>query len=116
MAIYSIFTRDGDPAPQAVGDRFSWFAALLPPVYALVHSLWWGLLGWIAGTAAIVALGFVIGSDAAFWLYVLLALLFGLEAASLRRVALGRRGHAYRGERLATREEEAELFWLTHRR
>lgn len=116
MAIFSIFTRDGDPEPRAVGDRFSWFAALLPPVFALVHGLWLGLLAWIAGTAAIVALGFLIGGDVAFWLYVLLAWLVGLEAATLRRRALGRRGFAYRGERLASHEDEAEVGWLSHAR
>ena len=116
MALYSIFTRDGDPTPEAVGDRFSWFAALLPPVHALVHGLWLSLIGWIAGTAAIVALGFVIGDDAAFWLYVLMALLFGFEAGAMRRFALRRRGLAYRGERLAGDEEEAELVWLTTQR
>jgi hypothetical protein len=114
MAIYSIFTRSDDPEPRAVADRFSWFAALLPPVYALVHGLWWGLLAWVAAVAGIVALGFAIGGEAGFWLYTLLAVFIGFEGGTLRRVTLGRRGFAYRGERIAAHEDQAEASWLSH--
>lgn len=114
MAIYSIFIREDDPEPRAVPDRFSWFAALLPPVHALTYGLWWGLLGWIAGTAAIVGSAWVIGADAAFWLYLLFALFIGFEAGALRRGQLRRRGFADRGERIAAHEDEAATGYIAH--
>ena len=115
MAIHSIFVRAGDPEPQAVADRFSWFAALLPPLYAAVHGLWWGLLAFVAAAAGLYALSYVIGGDAAFWLYVMLALFIGFEAGALRRANLRRRNFAHAGERLASGEDEAALTWLDRR-
>ena len=93
MTLYSLFTRNGadgpDAAPQAVAERFSWFAFLLPPVYALVHRLWLAFLGLVV---VILALGFAgrwLGGDAAFWLYGLMALWFGFEAPAelVRQIA-----------------------------
>ena len=115
MAIYSIFERKDDPEPRAVPDRFSWFATLLPPVYCLAHGLWWGLLGYVAAVAALVALSGVIGGDAALWLYIVLALLFGFEGATLRRVRLNRRRYGYAGELVATDELAAEAAWLSRK-
>jgi hypothetical protein len=116
VAIYSMFTRGDDPEPLAVGDRFSWLAALLPPLHALVHGLWWGLLLWVAGVAALYGLSYVIGGDAAVWLYVLFTLFYGFEANSLRRVALMSRRFAYRGERVASHEDIAAVDWLIARK
>jgi hypothetical protein len=78
--------------PIAVADGFSWLAALLPPVYALLHGLWLLLLGWLALVLAVAALGLVAGAEAAIWTYILVALLLGFEAATLRRRKLGHRG------------------------
>ena len=39
MTLYSVFDRRLDEAPATVPDRFSWFAALLPPIWALAHGL-----------------------------------------------------------------------------
>lgn len=106
MTLYSVYARQ-DRAPAAVADRFSWFAALLPPVYALVHGLWLMLLGWVVGVLALWALGLYAGGDAAFWTYILLAVLTGLEAPTLRRTWLSRHGWRYRGEIVAPDEDLA---------
>lgn len=111
MTLYSVYERTND-APTAVADRFSWSAALLPPVHALVHGLWLLLALWVVGTVAIAASSVVVGGEAAFWLYVLFAILIGFEAASFRRVRTGKRGAEYRTEIIATGEDLALVDYL----
>jgi hypothetical protein len=115
MTTYSMYEREDEIAPAAVGDRFSWFAALLPPVYAAVHGMWWELLGWGLGLVVIAAAAMVAGGSAAFWLYVLFAIWIGFEAAGLRRNAMRRRGWAYGGEIVAGAEDLAIVEWLNRR-
>ena len=111
MTIYSVYEHAND-TPTAVADRFSWSAALLPPVHALVHGLWLMLTLWVVGTVAIVASSVVIGGEAAFWLYALFAILIGFEAASFRRVKTGKRGAEYRTEIIAAGEDLALVDYL----
>lgn len=111
MTLYSVYERPSD-APTAVADRFSWSAALLPPVHALVHGLWLLLGAWVVGTVAIVAASLVIGGEAAFWLYVLFAMLIGFEAASFRRVKTAKGGAPYRTEIIAAGEDLALVDYL----
>lgn len=111
MTLYSVYERPND-APTAVADRFSWSAALLPPVHALVHGLWLLLVVWGLGIIAIATSSVWIGSEAAFWLYVLFATLIGFEAASFRRVKTGRRGGLYRTEIVAAGEDLALVDYL----
>ena len=105
VTLYSVYERHNEAS--AVADRFSWFAALLPPVYALVHGLWLMLLGWVVAVAAVVALGWYGGGEAAFWTYILGAILIGFEAGTAHRRALRHRGFAYAGDYLATEPELA---------
>jgi len=113
LAIFSIFSRPGEAETVLVPDRFSWFAALLPPVYALTHGLWLTLVAIVAAIALLIVAAPWIGSDAATALYILGAIFFGFEAATLRRVALGRRRYVHRAERLAPSAEAAEVGWLS---
>ena len=106
MTLYSVYARQ-DQAPSAVADRFSWLAAFLPPVFALAHGLWLLLAGWVVGVAAVVALGWFGGADAAFWAYVLVAMLIGFEAGAFQRRALRHRGFAHHGDYFATEPELA---------
>jgi hypothetical protein len=106
VTLYSVYARE-NAAPTAVADRFSWFAALLPPVYALVHGVWLLLAVWVAAVIAIAALGTWLGGDAAFWTYILLAILIGFEASTFHRRHLGHRGWQYRGEVFAADEDLA---------
>ncbi len=111
MTLYSLY-RDENQVPIAVADRFSWSAALLPPVHALVHGLWLLLAGWVLGTAAIVALSFWIGGEAGFWLYVLFATLIGFEAPAFRRVKTAKSGAAYQGDYVAAAEDLALVEYM----
>jgi Protein of unknown function (DUF2628) len=112
MTVYSLYTLASDPEPRAVPDRFSWFAALLPPFYAMAHGLWLELVGFVAALICLGLLGRWAGPEAAGEIYVLLALLIGFEAGALRRRALRSRGYSYCGERIAQSEDLAELSWL----
>src|SRR5690606_18639588 len=104
-----------DEAPAVVADRFSWFAALLPPVYGLVHRLWLPTAGWLILAIAIGASGLVIGEEAALWLYILFAVLIGFEAPALRRRALRRQGYVYRTELVAPADDLAQVEWVRRR-
>ena len=75
-----------------VRDGFHFWAALLGPIWLLWHGLWLALIGWIA---VMVAIGFGlpalgVGGNAIFLVDLMLALLMGFEAASLRRWTLSR--------------------------
>lgn len=105
MTLYSVYARHDEAA--AVADRFDWFAAVLPPVYALVHGLWLLLLGWVILVAGIVALRWFGGGEAAFWTYILSAILIGFEAGTLHRRALRHRGWHHTGDYLATEPDLA---------
>jgi hypothetical protein len=101
MAIYTVH----EPPQKAEGfapdpdrfvfvrDGFSFWAFLLAPLWMLRHRLWLVLLGYVLLAVALqVALGLV-GMSATVMtaVAVLLALLVGFEAASLRRFTLARR-------------------------
>jgi hypothetical protein len=114
MTLYAILMpRPGAGAlPQAVAEKFSWFAALLPPVHALTHRLWDQLVLFIAGLAAIVLAERWIGADAAIWLYILLAIACGLAAPGAHRRALRRRGYEPAGHLYAADADLARLAAL----
>src|ERR1041385_4566530 len=77
-----------------VRDGFSWAAFLFGPLWMLRHRLWLVLVGY-----AVVVSGLVLGMRAVgtsggsrVLAYALLALLIGIEASTLRRWTLARRG------------------------
>ena len=112
MTVYSVFERPDELAPAVVPEKFSWFAALLPPVYGLRHGLWLGLFGYVLAVAVLALAGRLFGGEAAFWLYLLLAALIGFEASGLRRAKLRARGWTYRSEIVAGAEDLAQRDWL----
>ena len=100
MSTYTVHVtppkRDASPAPDQfvfVRDGFSFWAFLLAPLWMLRHRLWLVLAGYLV---VVVALGFglrAIGASSAVMVMValLVALLVGFEAATLRRFTLARR-------------------------
>jgi hypothetical protein len=111
VTLFTILTpRPGSAAlPEAVAEKFSWFAALLPPVHALVHRLWDQLALYLVGLAIIVFAERWIGADDAIWLYILLAIACGFAAPGARRRALQRRGFRSVGHRFAPDADLARL-------
>ena len=93
-----------------VRDGFHFWAALLGPVWLLWHGLWLALTGWIVVMTAVgfgmSALG--VSGNAILLVDILLALLMGFEAASLRRWTLSRRNWRQLDIVVADDEESAE--------
>jgi uncharacterized protein DUF2628 len=121
MTVYSILEKPQEKAakkrvrfapPVAVADRFSWLAALLPPVFALAHGLWLLLLFWIALAFGLGYISLVIGDGAAVAIYTLVALFLGFEAPAFRRDALLARGYLWRGDVVAPGADLAERDFL----
>jgi hypothetical protein len=91
-------------------ERFSWAAFLFGPLWMIWRRLWLVLIIYLIGLGLIEfglrRLG--IASQARFTVYFLIALLVGIEAASLRRWTLLRRGWRDRGIVIADDLELAE--------
>ena len=111
MTLYAILDpQPGQPdLPAAIAERFSWSAALLPPVFLLGHGLWLETLAWFAGLVALGLMGRLFGGDAAWLLYGLSAAWLGLAAPGLRRHGLQWRGWRYRGPLIADSRDLAQL-------
>ena len=93
-----------------VRDGFHFWAAVFGPVWLFWHRLWLALIGWmvvmVAVTLGVAALG--AGGTAIFLVDLLLALLMGFEAASLRRWTLSRRNWRQLDIVVADNQEAAE--------
>jgi hypothetical protein len=93
-----------------VRDGFHFWAMLLGPLWLIWNRLWLALVGWVI---AIIALDLMltklgVGSAAVFLADVVVALLMGFEAASLRRWTLSRRNWRQLDIVVADDEESAE--------
>ena len=105
VTLYSVFARQ-DRTPSAVADRFSWFAALLPPVNALAHGLWLLLAGWVLAVAAVVALDWLAAATCVLGLRPR-SHASRLRGRGLRRRALRHRGFQHAGDFFATEPDLA---------
>jgi len=117
MPVYTVHAPVTNGDGVAATDRFAFvrdgfhvWAALLAPVWLAWHRLWLALIGWIILLLAIdvgmASLG--AGRTAIFVVNVLVALLMGFEAASLRRWTLSRRNWRQLDIVVADDEEQAE--------
>jgi hypothetical protein len=77
-----------------VRDGFSWWAFLFAPLWMLRHGMWLVLIGYVVVAGVIEAPVRMSGAPAlaASLIGILLGLLVGLEAGTLRRFTLSRRG------------------------
>jgi hypothetical protein len=103
-----------------VRDGFSLWAFLLAPLWMLRHRMWLVLLGYIVMWIGLEILLRIAGVSrfAVAMVGLLIALLIGLEAGTLRRLALGRRGWRNVGIVSGDDREAAERrffdIWLSH--
>src|SRR3954468_3264409 len=118
MAVYTAHepppSRDGKPAAperfEFVRDGFSFWAFLLGPIWMLRHRMWLVFFGFVAVVVAIefgvrrLGLSDGVGVIAG----LLLALLIGLEAGTLRRFTLARRKWENAGVIVGDDRESAE--------
>ena len=99
MPVYTVHGPISDTARPSfdriafVRDGFAVWAFVLGPLWLIWHRLWWALLGYIGVVAVVMLTMAALGLPAETRMLVnlLLALLIGLEAASLRRWTLSRR-------------------------
>ncbi len=101
MPSYTVHVPSGvaDDAARADGtvfvrEGFSWGAFLLGPLALLYRGLWLATLAWAAAAAALLAVAVLsgLGFGPRLLLYLVLAVLAGLEAGEARRAFLGRAG------------------------
>ena len=117
MPVYTVHAPVNSNADIAATDRFAFvrdgfhvWALLAAPLWFACHRLWLALIGWIVVVFVIdVAMTALhAGGMMIFLANVLLALLMGLEAASLRRWTLSRRNWRQLDIVVADDEEQAE--------
>jgi hypothetical protein len=117
MPVYTVHAPVSDSADFRATDRFvfvrdgfHFWGAILGPVWLIWHRLWLALAGWIVAIVllelAIAKLG--AGSAAILFADIIVALLMGLEAASLERWTLSRRRWRQLDIVVADDEEQAE--------
>src|ERR1700719_4127893 len=93
-----------------VRDGFSWWAFLFAPLWMLRHRMWLVLIGYVvvAGAIEIPVKLSRVTALAASLIGILLGLLVGLEAGTLRRFTLSRRGWKNLGVVSGDDREDAE--------
>jgi Protein of unknown function (DUF2628) len=117
MPVYTVHAPSSDGVDPRATDKFAFvrdgfhvWAALFGVVWLAWHRLWLALIGWIILLAAVdigmARLG--VGRSAVFLANGLIALLMGLEAASLKRWTLSRRRWRQLDIVVADDEEAAE--------
>lgn len=76
-----------------VPDKFRYTAFFFGPAWLLANRLWLALTGWFAVIIAIAVIAklFALQPQSVFGLYLILALLLGLEGSTLQRYGLARR-------------------------
>jgi hypothetical protein len=102
MSVYTVHEppeRIADPLPDAerivfVRDGFSFWAFVFPPLWMLWHRMWLVLAGYVVVVAALETPMAALGASwtAASIVGLFISLLVGLEASTLRRFTLRRRG------------------------
>lgn len=118
MRIYTVHApRKSDKHSHAAGDRvvfvrdgFHVWAFVFGGFWLLYHRLWWALLGYVAVIGGIsVSLGVLrVSGGVSLCVLLLLALLMGLEGASLRRWTLSRGKWRQLDVVAAANEQDAE--------
>ena len=117
MPVFTVHAPYSDPGIKDnaeqfvfVRDGYHFWAFLLGPLWLLWHRLWLALLGYVCVVAGIVAALVWLGAvaDARLAVALLVAMLMGYEAASLRRWSFSRGRWREVGLVVADSEEAAE--------
>jgi uncharacterized protein DUF2628 len=117
MPVYTVHAPVTNGADMASADRFAFvrdgfhlWAAVAAPIWLAWHRLWLALVGWVLVIVGLDIAMAALGTDGStfFWVNVLVALLTGFEAASLRRWTLSRRNWRQLDIVVADDEEAAE--------
>jgi hypothetical protein len=120
MAVYRIYENDtrasGDDV-VFVRDGFTWSATIFGPLWLIRHGLWLWLIAYAALIALIIGgLRWAGASDGiAFVVLLLVAILIGLEASTLRHAGLRLRGYREAGVIVADDFDAAERRYFDRR-
>ena len=116
MAFYSVHSREGYPAEQAlfVREGFSFAAFLFTVVWALWHRMWLaaGILLALSGALALAGNLFGIGDGVIVIAGFAVNLIFGLEARNLQIRSLIERGYRQVGYSHGKNLDEAEIRYF----
>ncbi len=123
MQTYAVFLPSGLSPPRAaeeavlVREGFNWEAFLLTPAWALWHGLWLALALWLAWVFLVASIGSLahLEPEAAFVVYLVGALDFGLEADRFRQARLSQSGYLLQGLALGGSLGEAEDLYFNRR-
>ena len=124
MSMFTVHLRAGDldrpmpsDEPVFVREGFSWGAYFFAPLWSVFRRSWLGFFGWIAAAALILALGryFGVAELAIIGAFLALNLIFGFEAAQLRRRSLARRGYHLVDVVSGHNSSEAEISFALRR-
>ena len=116
MPVYTVYAPSADEADLRtakiafVRDGFHVWAMLLSPLWLLWHRLWLVLIGWfiLTGGLDVIQIRLGQGWTALFFVKLVVALLMGMEAATLRGWTLSRRKWRQLDIVVADNEEAAE--------
>jgi len=97
-ALDTLFVREG----------FALWAFLIPLFWLLAHRMWLVLLGYLVFTGLVEGAAYLIGDVVPGIFALLITILFGLEANSLRRWTLDRKGYRFVAVASGRTLEEAE--------
>jgi len=118
MRLYSIFEKavEGDEDELVVvPDKFSWFAALLTPIWCIVHLMWLELLAYVGVAFILGFVTFFVGEDASWWIGIMVAILIGLEASSIRSRFLERKGYVLKAIVPSSSSDDAAYRYMATR-
>ena len=117
MPVYTVHAPSPDGTDSRTADKaafvrdgFHFWAMFFGPVWLLWHRLWLGLIGWLIVIGALkFGLGSLgVGRTSIFLTEIVVAILMGVEAASLRRWTLSRGGWRQLDVVIADDEDSAE--------
>lgn len=100
---------------QFVREGFALWAFLIPLFWLIAHRMWLVLLGYLAFTGLVEGTAYLIGDIAPGIFAFAVTILFGLEANSLRRWTLDRKGYRFVAVVSGRTLEEAERRYFDSR-
>lgn len=118
MRLYSIYEKTldgGEEELEVVADTFSWFAAILTPIWCIVHLMWLELLAYVGVAFILGFVTFFVGEEASWWIGILVALLIGFEAESIRGRFLERKGFVLKAMVPAASPDDAAYRYTASR-
>ncbi|MCB9992581.1 MAG: DUF2628 domain-containing protein [Hyphomicrobiaceae bacterium] len=111
-SVYHAQRTTSESAARAIPERFSWYAFVLTPVWALHRGGWRTFLVWLAALIVLGILAALLGARGG-WAYWLIGLYFGFAAPEFEADEMRRKGFRESGFLLAGSDLEAQVVALS---